>query len=625
MRTASIFAAAGLGAGLGVCALAIAGTRSVRVPPRDVGANSLAARKAAQEKSAGQIRVDHAFRFVDRLPESGITFVHRITDDSGKHYKPNHYDHGTGIAIADVDGDGLPDIYFVNQLGGNELWRNLGHGRFADITASAGVALPDRVSVGASFADVDNDGDEDLYVTTVRGGNVLFENDGKGHFRDISKSSGLDYVGHSSGAVFFDYDNDGLLDLFLVNVGRYTTDERGRGGYFVGFSDAFSGHLKPERTESSRLYRNLGGNRFADVSESVALPGTGWSGDASFTDLDGDRFPDLYVLNMQGDNHFFHNDGGRRFVDETARHFPKTPWGAMGIKFFDFDNDGRIDLYLTDMHSDMSDEIGPEREKEKSKMLWSDEFLQGGADNIFGNAFYRNLGDGRFEEISDRIGVENYWPWGPSVGDLNADGWEDIFVAASMCFPFRYGIDSVFLNDRGERFRDAEFLLGVEPRRGGRTATPWFDVDCATEGVGTRVCEGQTGPITVLGTLGTRSAALFDIDADGDLDIVTNEFNAAPQVLVSDLAHDLAIQGVPTIIYTNVTVDGTLQGVDLASTESVARAFGGDLIYSGGVGQVEDITALAKLRHRGVCGVIVGRAIYLGRFTLQQAIAAARS
>src|SRR5205807_762767 len=209
-----------------------------------------------------------------------------------------------------------------------------------------------------------------------------------------------------------------------------------------------------------------------DVTEKVGLRSTGWSGDASFTDFDGDRFPDLYVLNMQGDDHYFKNDGGRRFVDETAAHFPKTPWGSMGIKFFDFDNDGRVDLYLTDMHSDMSEEIGPEREKLKSRMQWSDHFLQGGGDNIFGNAFYRNKGDGRFEEISDAIGVENYWPWGPSVGDLNADGWEDIFVAASMSFPFRYGINSLLLNDRGERFRDAEFLLGIEPRRGGKTATP---------------------------------------------------------------------------------------------------------------------------------------------------------
>ena len=96
-------------------------------------------------------------------------------------------------------------------------------------------------------------------------------------------------------------------------------------------------------------------------------------------------------------------------------------------------------------------------------------------------------------------------------------------------------------------------------------------------------------------------------------------------VAAADLARDLAIQGVPTIIYTNVSVDGTLQGVDLASTETVARAFGGDVIYSGGVGSVDDVTALTKLKHRGLRGVIVGRAIYLGRFTLAQAIAAARA
>ncbi len=555
-------AVAGL-AGVGaLCVLAAAaGPRVIRVPSKDadVGANSLAARAAAQKKGAASIRVEHGFRFTDKLPESGITFVERITDDSGSDYKPNHYDHGTGIALADVDGDGLPDLYFVNQVGGNQLWKNLGHGQFRNVTESAGVALSDRIGVTASFADVDGDGAEDLYVTTVRGGNVLFLNDGKGRFRDVSKESGLGYVGHSSGAVFFDFDGDGLLDLFLCNVGKYTTDEKGLGGYFVGFADAFSGHLMPDRTEPSRLYRNVGGGRFADVTDSAGLPATGWSGDASFADLDGDGFPDLYVLNMQGQNHFLHNEGGRRFVDQTAEHFPKTPWGAMGIKFFDFDGDGRLDLYVTDMHSDMSQEIGPDREKSKSEMKWNDHFLQHPETSVFGNAFYRNLGDGKFEEISDRIGVENYWPWGPSIGDLNADGWEDVFVAASMSFPFRYGIDSVFLNDRGERFRDAEFILGVEPRRGGRTATPWFDADCAKPQTGAgakRACVGQSGPIRVLGTLGTRSAAVVDLDGDGDLDIVTNEFNAAPQVLVSDLAQR------KTIHWLKVALVGTASNRD---------------------------------------------------------------
>ena len=517
-----------------------------------MGVETLAARKKAQEQAAREWKVFHDFHFSDRLAESGITFVNRVTEDSALYYKPNHYDHGTGIAVADVDGDGLPDIYFVNQLGGNELWKNLGGGKFRNITKTAGVGLADRVSVTASFADIDNDGDQDLYVTTVRGGNVLFENDGKGHFKDISKASGLDYVGHSSGAVFFDYDNDGLLDLFLANVGKYTTEERGPGGYFIGFPDAFTGHLKPERTEKSLLFHNVGHNHFADVTEEVAFPYTGWSGDATFTDFDGDGFPDLYVLNMQGDNHYLENQKGKRFVDKTEEHFPKTPWGAMGIKFFDYDNDGKMDLLITDMHSDMSEHIGPEREKLKSRMQWSDEFLQGGANIIFGNAFWHNLGNGRFEEISDDIGVENYWPWGPSVGDLNADGFDDIFIAASMCFPFRYGVNSVLLNEGGKRFVDSEFVLGVEPRKGGKTHVLWFDLDCAIEGDTRRACKGETGKIAVMGARGTRSAVLFDLDGDGDLDIVTSEFNTAPQVLVSDLAQRKQIH------FLQVTLQGSV-------------------------------------------------------------------
>jgi enediyne biosynthesis protein E4 len=177
----------------------------VRYPDPDIGVDSLAARAKAQRQTVDQFKVFHQFHFTDKVKESGITFVEHVVDDATINYKPVHYDHGTGIAVADVDGDGLFDIYFVNQVGGNELWKNLGDGKFRNITQEAGVGLPGRISVTASFADIDNDGDQDLFVTTVLGGNALFENDGHGHFQDITKAAGSDLGAHSSGAVFVDY------------------------------------------------------------------------------------------------------------------------------------------------------------------------------------------------------------------------------------------------------------------------------------------------------------------------------------------------------------------------------------------------------------------------------------
>jgi hypothetical protein len=170
-------------------------------------------------------------------------------------------------------------------------------------------------------------------------------------------------------------------------------------------------------------------------------------------------------------------------------------------------------------------------------MEWSQDFLQGDeAKYVFGNSLFHSLGGGRFEEVSDRLNVENYWPWGPSVGDLNADGWQDVFITASMNYPFRYGINSLLLNDHGQKFLDSEFVLGVEPRRDGKTHTPWMTFDCDGPDKAMAPCKDFHGKGLVLATLGSRSSALFDLDQDGDLDIVTNEFNSAPQVLVSDLA-----------------------------------------------------------------------------------------
>jgi hypothetical protein len=256
---------------------------------------------------------------------------------------------------------------------------------------------------------------------------------------------------------------------------------------------------------------------------------------------------------MEGDNHYFENQGGKRFVDKTAAYFPKTPWGAMGIKFFDFNQDGLFDLFVTDMHSDMTSlqtakglrDFGTSFEKRKSEDWCStengDAYYQGMSNNIFGNAFYVNRGNGRFEEISDRIGAETYWPWGVSVGDLNADGYEDVFVSAGMGYGFRYGINSVLLNEKGERFVDSEFVLGVEPRAGRKTTKVAFTLDASGADKDHPGARGKSGMVPMYESLSSRSSVIFDADNDGDLDIFTNEMDDRPQVLMSNLAQRKSI------------------------------------------------------------------------------------
>ena len=503
---------------------------------------------------AAHSQVDHDFRFTDQREASGITFENRVVDDAGKSYKLVHYDHGSGLCAADVDGDGLPDLYFTTQLGSNELWKNQADGRFVNATEQAGLTMPDAIAVGCSFADIDNDGDPDLFVTTVRHGNRLFENVGKGTFRDITRAAGVGYDGHSSGAVFFDYDGDGLVDLFVTNVGVFTSNQRGPGGYFVGLQDAFMGHLHPDRADASILYRNLGDNRFRNVTRDVGLVDDSWSGDATALDINDDGLPDLYTLDMQGGDHLWLNEGGKRFRDATAQYFPKSAWGSMGVKAFDFNGDGQLDLFVTSMHSDMWVDIvagdwAAEAGKADVATVAARMIPEGKDRFLFGNDLFANRGRGRFEETSTSVGVETYWPWGPSVDDFNADGWEDIFIAAGMNFPFRYGINSLLLNEAGRRFLPSEFVVGVEPRPNGATQQVWFTLECGGGDAGNPLCDAcskpgvahmcrldQAGHLTMMGSLGSRSSVALDLDNDGDVDTVTNEFNGRPQVLINDLA-----------------------------------------------------------------------------------------
>ncbi|HYV20397.1 MAG TPA: FG-GAP-like repeat-containing protein [Verrucomicrobiae bacterium] len=516
------------------------------------------ARRNEQQAAANGLRAPHAFRFTDRLGAAGIPFLNKASEDITRYFRPTHYDHGTAVAAADVDGDGRTDLYFVNQAGPNGLYRNLGDGRFEDITATAGVAVGDRACVGASFADIDGDGDPDLYVTAVRAGNLLFRNDGGGRFTDITTSAGVGGHGeHASGAVFFDADGDGDLDLFVTSVGRYTGEERRADGLWVSFPDSFAGHLHPDRGEASLFFRNLGEGRFEDGAQDSGLKHAAWSGDAIPFDDDADGRTDLYVLSMQGHDELWRNLGGGRFERRGRQVFPATPWGSMGAAVLDWNGDGRLDLFVTDMHTDMAGELRPEDERRKHDWaaMFPPRFLGTDGNHVLGNALFTAEGGDRFTEQSDAANAETGWPWGPSAADLNADGWTDLFVAAGMNFPHRYHGNDVLLNEQGRRFVNAEFLLGVEPRES--RVRPWFTLDCDGADAGHPICRGESvaamsldgqatavapgraalhGPVTVWAARASRSSVVFDLDGDGDLDVVTNDYGDVPQVLVSDLA-----------------------------------------------------------------------------------------
>src|SRR4029077_18111469 len=291
--------------------------------------------------------------FKKRAQEAGIAFrMHFLPKEQGEPFHINLYDHGSGLAVGDYDNDGREDIYFLNQLGPNALYRNVGDGSFVDVTAKAGVAIGNRISVGATFADYDNDGWADLFVTTTRGGNVLFHNRGDGTFEDVTAKAGVSHVGHSQTPVFFDYDNDGYLDLFLTNTAQWTTDSFDfAGGNYEG--KASLGSLMTSPVEYNILYHNNGDGTFTDVTAKAGLRGRGWAGDVAVFDYNDDGFLDLFVPSMFGRGQLYRNNGDGTFTDVTVETLGPTPHGAIGTKVFDYDGDGRLDLFVVDMHSDM--------------------------------------------------------------------------------------------------------------------------------------------------------------------------------------------------------------------------------------------------------------------------------